>query len=53
MLGPVLLTWHNLMYYQTLMRGMRAAILEGRLQSFSEETRSAWTAQKEGKDVLF
>ena len=29
MLGPMLLTWHNLTYYQDLMRGMRAAIAEG------------------------
>jgi len=53
MLGPVLLTWHNLTYYQALMRGMREAIFDGRLKSFSEETRNGWTAQKEGKDVLF
>lgn len=26
MLGPMLLTWHNLTYYQQLMAGMRAAI---------------------------
>jgi queuine tRNA-ribosyltransferase len=49
MLGPVLLTWHNLMYYQSLMRGIREAILAGRLAAFSEATRRGW----EGKDVLF
>jgi queuine tRNA-ribosyltransferase len=53
MLGPVLLTWHNLMYYQSLMRGMREAILDRRLQSFAEETRNGWKTDKEGKDVLF
>ena len=26
MLGPMLLTWHNLTYYQDLMRGLRDAI---------------------------
>ena len=26
MLGPILITWHNLTYYQDLMAGMRAAI---------------------------
>ena len=26
MLGPMLLTWHNVQYYQDLMRGLRAAI---------------------------
>ena len=29
MLGPMLLTWHNVQYYQDLMRGLRAAILAG------------------------
>lgn len=33
-LGAILLTWHNIAYYQTLMAGMRAAIAEGRLQAF-------------------
>jgi queuine tRNA-ribosyltransferase len=32
----MLLTWHNLHYYQQLMAGLRAAIAEGRL--------AAWTA---------
>ncbi len=30
-LGPMLLTWHNLQYYQDLMEGLRAAIAAGRL----------------------
>jgi queuine tRNA-ribosyltransferase len=34
MLGPILLTWHNLTYYQDLMRGMRDAIAEGRFAAF-------------------
>ena len=42
MLGPMLLTWHNLQYYQHLMRGMRAAILDGRFADFAETTRAAW-----------
>jgi queuine tRNA-ribosyltransferase len=33
MLGPMLLTWHNLAYYQALMRGLRDAILAGRFQA--------------------
>ena len=33
-LGIMLLTWHNLHYYQELMAGMRAAIREGRFQDF-------------------
>jgi len=42
MLGPMLLTWHNLTYYQGLMQGMRAAILHGRLDAFAAETRAGW-----------
>jgi queuine tRNA-ribosyltransferase len=33
-LAPMLLTWHNLHYYQELMQGLRAAIAEGRLDAF-------------------
>ena len=42
MLGPMLLTWHNLTYYQNLMQGMRAAISEGRLSAFSADVRARW-----------
>ncbi|MGE4059026.1 MAG: tRNA guanosine(34) transglycosylase Tgt [Sphingomonadales bacterium] len=34
-LGAVLLTWHNLQYYQDLMAGMRAAIQRGELAAFA------------------
>lgn len=34
LLGQVLLSWHNIAYYQSLMRRMRAAILAGRLADF-------------------
>ncbi|CAA7616496.1 tRNA-guanine transglycosylase [Magnetospirillum sp. LM-5] len=34
-LGPMLLTWHNLHYYQEVMAGLRAAIKEGRVQDFA------------------
>jgi queuine tRNA-ribosyltransferase len=34
MLGPILLTWHNLTHYQTLMREMRAAIEAGAFDEF-------------------
>ena len=37
MLGPILLTLHNLTYYQELMAGLRAAIAEGRLDAFAAE----------------
>jgi queuine tRNA-ribosyltransferase len=34
MISGMLLTWHNLHYYQELMSGMRAAIREGRFAAF-------------------
>ena len=37
MLGAMLLTWHNLHYYQELMAGIRAAIAEGRFADFQRE----------------
>ena len=46
MLGPMLLTWHNLQYYQDLMRGLRGAILAGNLASHAQAVRAAW-----GKDT--
>jgi queuine tRNA-ribosyltransferase len=36
-LGPMLLTWHNIHYYQELMAGMRAAIEVGTLNEFAAE----------------
>lgn len=35
-LGAMLLTWHNLAYYQDLMAGMRSAIAEGRFADFAD-----------------
>jgi queuine tRNA-ribosyltransferase len=34
-LGATLLTWHNLQYYQDIMKGMRAAIEDGSMSSFA------------------
>jgi queuine tRNA-ribosyltransferase len=45
MLGPMLLTWHNLTYYQTLMRGIRAAILQGCLAVHAASVRAAWAGE--------
>ena len=42
-LGPMLLTWHNVQYYQDLMAGIRGAIAAGRLTEFTAQTRRAWT----------
>jgi queuine tRNA-ribosyltransferase len=43
MLGPMLLTAHNLTYYAGLMAGMRAAIEQGRLAEHAAAVRAAWT----------
>ncbi|KQB17329.1 tRNA guanosine(34) transglycosylase Tgt [Rhodobacter capsulatus] len=37
MISGMLLTWHNLHYYQDLMAGLRAAIAAGRLSAFVAE----------------
>jgi len=36
-LGLMLLTWHNLQYYQDVMRGLREAISEKRTEAFAAE----------------
>ena len=46
-LGPMLLTWHNLTYYQSLMRGLRTAILAGTLSAHAATIRSGWDAPDE------
>lgn len=42
MLGPMLLTMHNLHYYQELMQGIRAAIGQGRLKEHARALREGW-----------
>jgi queuine tRNA-ribosyltransferase len=49
-LGPMLLTWHNLAYYQDLMRALRAAIVEGRLAAFRAEFERRQGLLPEGND---
>jgi queuine tRNA-ribosyltransferase len=44
MLGPMLLTWHNIAYYQSLMRRIRAAILSGGLEKEATAIRQGWLA---------
>lgn len=44
MLGMMLLTWHNTVYYQWLMAQMRDAIEEGRFAQFAAETEAHWLA---------
>ncbi|MFL1461224.1 tRNA guanosine(34) transglycosylase Tgt [Roseococcus sp. DSY-14] len=43
MLGPILLTWHNIHYYQDLMGRMRAAILQGRFEAEAAVIEADWT----------
>ena len=47
-LGAMLLTWHNLHYYQDLMAGMRDAIGAGTLNAFAE----AFAAKQETETVV-
>ncbi len=44
MLGPMLLTWHNLQYYQDLMRDLRAGILAGRFEPAAAAAQAGWDA---------
>ena len=46
-LGVILMTWHNLYYYQALMAGMRFAIRSGELKSF----RSNFTNRQKQGDI--
>ncbi|UPY38358.1 tRNA guanosine(34) transglycosylase Tgt [Sediminicoccus sp. KRV36] len=43
MLGPMLLSWHNIHYYQALMARMRAAILAGRFEAEAALIETDWT----------
>jgi queuine tRNA-ribosyltransferase len=42
MLGPILLSWHNLAYYQQLLAGLRQAILENRAAEFRAVQLAGW-----------
>jgi queuine tRNA-ribosyltransferase len=46
MLGPMLLTWHNLRYYNRLMARLRAAILGGRLAAEAAAIAAGWAADE-------
>ena len=41
-LGPMLLSWHNIAFFQAMMSAMRSAIAEGRFEAFRSEMRSRW-----------
>lgn len=44
MLGPMLVSIHNLTYYQRLMTAARQAIAENRFAGFLSEHRQGWEA---------
>lgn len=48
-LGSMLLSWHNVAYYEDLMARMRAAIAEGRFESFRREFRARWDGAKKDR----
>jgi queuine tRNA-ribosyltransferase len=48
-LGMMLLTWHNLAYYQDLMAGLRKAIGEGRLGDYIAEVKEGWARGERGE----
>jgi queuine tRNA-ribosyltransferase len=45
MLGPILLSLHNIAFYQRLVRGLREAILGGRLAEFRSNQLARWKGQ--------
>jgi len=46
MLGPILLSWHNIAFYQQLLRDLRQAIRENRAAEFRKARLAAW-----GQDI--
>jgi queuine tRNA-ribosyltransferase len=45
MLGPILLTWHNITFYQFLMRNIRSSIMAGSFLALAVKLRAAWAAE--------
>ena len=44
MLGPMLLTGHNMHYYQELAAGLRGAVEDGALEPFAAAFEAEWQA---------
>lgn len=42
MLGPILLSWHNIAYYQQMLKNLRQAIREGRSADFRAAQLARW-----------
>ena len=48
-LGSMLLSWHNIAYYQDLMARLRSAIAAGEFEAFRRGFRARWEAGAEGR----
>ena len=48
-IASMLLTWHNLAYYQRLMSALRAAIAAGNLASLAASLREGWAESGDGE----
>lgn len=48
MLGQMILSWHNIAYFEDLMARMRVSIHEGQFKSFVQEFRTNWAAESRG-----
>jgi queuine tRNA-ribosyltransferase len=46
MLGPMLLTWHNLTYYQSLMQSIRSSIKAGQFAHRASQLRAGWAIRE-------
>jgi queuine tRNA-ribosyltransferase len=44
-LGPMLLSWHNIAFFQSVMGAVRETIAEGRFESWRQEMRRRWSAE--------
>ncbi|HLQ43320.1 MAG TPA: tRNA guanosine(34) transglycosylase Tgt [Planctomycetaceae bacterium] len=42
MLGPMLVSWHNIAFYQDLLKGLRAAIEQGRASEYRAQQLAKW-----------
>ena len=45
-LGQVLLSWHNVAFFETLMARMRAAIVAGRMEAFRRDFKAGLQAEQ-------
>jgi queuine tRNA-ribosyltransferase len=49
-LGPMLLSWHNVAFFQAMMAAMRKAITEGRFESWRQDMRRRWSVEAPDQD---